>query len=237
MDKFYVVITGSDGSGKETQTKKLEENLKLMGLKVKKISFPNYDSPSSGAVKLYLCGALSQNPDEVNPYQASLLYAMDRFCTMKQFLNEDNDADVVIFDRYAESNIIHQAIKIKEEKEIKEFIDWLDDIEFKKLGIPRPNLTLFLNMPTEVSFKLASERKGLKNEMSKDIHENNYNFLKRSYDFGMKVAKDLGWVVVDCCDNNGLRTREAIADDCLAIVKNALIQNGVLTHDVDYLTK
>ena len=229
MERIYIVITGSDGCGKETQARLLEENLTNLGLRVKRISFPNYESQSSGPVKLYLGGELGANANDVNPYQASMAYAVDRFCTMKQFLNNDDNTQVVIFDRYAESNIIHQAIKIEDEGERKKFISWLDDIEFNKLEIPRPNLTLFLDVPTAISFSLAQKRAALKNQMQKDIHEKDYAFMEKSYEFGIKIAKDLNWKIIDCCDHDNAQMfpREDIAEMCLAQALRAIASNNI----------
>ena len=159
MDRFYVVITGSDGSGKETQSKLLLQNLLNKGIKTKRIAFPNYDSLSSGPIKMYLGGQIGSNAERINPFVASLPFIDDRNITMHKFEQEDNETEVVVFDRYVESNLMYQAVKINNEVDREEFINWELDLEFSKLGIPKPDLTVFLSMPIEVSSRLMKERK------------------------------------------------------------------------------
>jgi len=226
MKRFYVVITGSDGCGKETQSKLLVENLRNEGVEAARISFPNYDSPSSGPVKMYLSGEFGNNPEEFGAYEAALPYAVDRLCTMKKFLREDNESEVVVFDRYFESNLIYQTRKLKTEAEQEKFINWELDLELNKMGLPKPDLTIFLDVPLEVSFKLAQERTSQKNGQSKDIHELDYAFLKQSYDFSKKLANRFDWRVIDCTDNGQYLSREAIAQKILEVVNNCYYENG-----------
>ena len=168
-----IVIEGTDSSGKETQTKRLFEKLEEKGLKVKKISFPNYDSPACEPVKMYLSGAFGEDAMKVNPYPVSTMYAIDRYASFKtdweKFYNEDG---IIVTDRYVTSNMVHQASKIKDLDEKKQYLNWLEDLEYEKMGIPRPDLVIFLNMPTEMAVKLMAERKNkITGEEKKDIHE------------------------------------------------------------------
>jgi len=157
---MIIDIEGTDGCGKKTQTDLLFNFLINKGYKVRKISFPNYESNSSALVKMYLNGEFGSN-DNLNGYQASVFYAVDRLATMKN-INVD-DYDFVLFDRYVPSNMIHQSTRIKEQLELDKFLDWVVDFEFGKLKLPKPDKTLFLDVPIEISMKLARERAELKN--------------------------------------------------------------------------
>ena len=185
-----IVIEGTDSSGKETQTKRLFEKLEEKGLKVKKISFPNYDSPACEPVKMYLSGAFGEDAMKVNPYPVSTMYAIDRYASFKtdweKFYNEDG---IIVTDRYVTSNMVHQASKIKDLDEKKQYLNWLEDLEYEKMGIPRPDLVIFLNMPTEMAVKLMAERKNkITGEEKKDIHERDKEYLKESHANACKIA-------------------------------------------------
>lgn len=206
-----IVIEGTDGSGKQTQSKLLYENLLKKGYNVKILSFPNYDSMSSGPVKMYLSGQLAEKAQDINAYQASALFAADRFCTMceyKDFLSQDG---ILILDRYVQSNMTHQAGKIKNLKERDQFLAWLDDFEFGYLGLPVPDIVLFLDVPVKVSQKLANERKNLKTGEKKDIHEADKKHLENAYEAGKYVSKKFGWKEINCVNVKGnLRTIDEI---------------------------
>lgn len=173
-----IVIEGTDGSGKQTQSKLLLESLKEHGFKCRLQSFPNYDSPSSSLVKMYLSGEFGDAAECLDAYQASSFYAVDRLSTMK--LLEKEDIDILVLDRYTSANMVHQSYKIQNLEERNIFLDWLDDFEFVKLALPRPDLTFFLDMPVEKSIELAHSRTELKNQSKQDIHEKDENHLKKS---------------------------------------------------------
>lgn len=155
-----IVIEGTDSSGKQTQTEILYEKLKSQGIKVKKISFPNYDSPASAPVKMYLAGEFGKKANEVNPYPVSTMYAVDRYASFKKDWEDFYlEAGVVITDRYTTSNMVHQASKFTDPHEKVKYLDWLEDLEYDKMEIPKPDLVFFLNMPVDVAQKLMSDRK------------------------------------------------------------------------------
>ena len=166
---MIIDIEGTDGCGKKTQTDLLFKFLTEKGFKVRKISFPNYDSESSALVKMYLRGEFGESSNNINGYQASALYAVDRFATM----NKINifDYDFILFDRYVPSNMIHQSTRIQDKQELDAFLDWIEDFEYDKLKLPKPDKTLFLDVPVEISMKLARNRDELKNGQEKDILE------------------------------------------------------------------
>lgn len=219
-----IVIDGTDGSGKQTQMEMLENNLKKAGVDYKKTSFPNYDSPSSSLVKMYLSGDFGTDADKISPYIASTFYAADRYATYKKELEEYyTNGGIILADRYTTANMVHQAGKIKNKAERKKFLDWLWDLEFNMYKIPIPTKVFFLNMPIDYSLKLMENRKNkFDNEATKDIHERNKSYLQESYEAACELAKEYNWSEVKCVENGKVRTREDIAEEIFEIVKEVL---------------
>jgi len=209
---MIIDIEGTDGSGKLTQTKKLFEYLVNKGYKCKMISFPNYDSKSSVLLKMYLNGEFGGNVNCVNSYQSSVFYAIDRFETMRQ-INID-DYDYILFDRYTPSNMIHQSTRIDDEKELNDYLDWLEDFEYVKLCLPKPDKILFLDMPAEFSIELARARAELKNGQARDIQEEDSTHLFKAYNRAKYVAEKYNWTTIKCV-NKGVRDIEEIHQDIL----------------------
>lgn len=204
MEGLIISIEGTDGSGKHTQQQLLANDLKDLGYKVFDFSFPNYDSPSAGPVKMYLSGKLGKDATCLNAYQASVLYAVDRMCTYKQTIEEHyNNGEIVLFDRYVQSNYIHQCSKIDDLDEKQRFIEWEENFEYGLCGLPKPNLIFFIEMPVEKSLELAHAREDYKNQESKDIHEEDTSYMTRSYKNGLYLAKKCGWNIIHCVDENG----------------------------------
>ena len=220
-----IVIEGTDSSGKETQTKRLFEKLEEKGLKVKKISFPNYDSPACEPVKMYLSGAFGEDAMKVNPYPVSTMYAIDRYASFKtdweKFYNEDG---IIVTDRYVTSNMVHQASKIRDLDEKKQYLNWLEDLEYEKMGIPRPDLVIFLNMPTEMAVKLMAERKNkITGEEKKDIHERDKEYLKESHANACKIANTYNWKEIKCSDGERIKTIEEIGEEVFSLVEKVVL--------------
>ncbi len=210
---MIINIEGTDGSGKKTQTDLLFNYLQDLGYKVKKVSFPNYESNSSALVKMYLGGEFGENADDVNAYQASALYAVDRFATMAKI--KTGDYDYILFDRYVPSNMIHQSIKIKDDAHLNEFLDWTIGFEYGKLGLPKPDKVLFLDVPVEISMRLARARDSLKNGEEQDIHEKDDNHLEKAYERAKYVADKFDWVVIDCAEGDNIKSIEQIHQEIL----------------------
>lgn len=210
-----IVIDGVDASGKETQTKLLLEKLQSSGKRARMISFPAYDEPSSTLVKMYLNGDFGKNPGDVNAYAASSFFAADRYATFKRDWGRDYADDVIILaDRYVSSNMIHQASKISSEREKNEFMDWLDDFEYNRYGLPKPDITLFLDMPVEWGQKLMQNRANkIDGSDSSDIHESNSRYLQNSYNTAIYAAKKYGWKHISCVDEDGVRPIEDIHNE------------------------
>jgi len=196
------VIEGTDGSGKQTQAKLLAKFLTKQNLNVKMQSFPNYESQSSGPVKMYLQGELCKTANELDAFQASALFAVDRLCTTKK-LQQEKGVDCFIFDRYVESNLLHQAGKISEKIQKDEFIEWIKNFEYKILKLPRPTQVFFLDMPPKQSMKLAMSRAEYKSGASKDIHEQDAQHIQNAYNTGKYVAQKLNWTIINCVNANG----------------------------------
>lgn len=220
MGKIFV-IDGTDGSGKQTQSEKLKEHLKNDGIDFKTVSFPNYDSPSSSLVKMYLAGEFGEDPKSVSPYIASTFYAADRYATFKKDFEEYyNNGGIIIADRYTTSNMVHQAGKINDEKERDEFIKWLFDLEFELYGIPKPTEVFFLNMPPEKTIELMKDRENkFSHEEKKDIHERNPKHLLDSYNAACSLSKKYGWYEINCIKNNEIRTIDDIHNEIYEEVK------------------
>ncbi len=211
-----IVIDGLDGSGKSTQL----ENLKSVFPEALFISFPDYDRPSSALVKMYLGGELSPDPDGVNAYAASSFYAVDRYASYKQVWEKDYlDGRLIIAARYVCSNAIHQTGKLHEDQ-WDSFLGWLEDYEYDKLGLPRPDGVIFLDMPVEVSQKLLSARYH-GDEAKKDIHESSIAYLKKCRRTALYSAKKLGWQVVKCAEDDEPLPPELITERLTEIIKKA----------------
>ncbi|MBQ4000683.1 MAG: deoxynucleoside kinase [Oscillospiraceae bacterium] len=197
MSGKLIVIEGLDGSGKATQSELLFDALRREGKRVRKLSFPDYGSLSSGPVRMYLNGEFGKHPDDVDSYAASVLYAVDRFANFRsQWKDEYDRGTVFVCDRYTTSNEVFQTCKLPEEK-WDEYLSWLEDFEYRLMGIPRPSLVLFLNMSEECSKKLLEKRYG-GDESKKDIHERDEEYQKRCRKAALYCADNLGWEKIDC---------------------------------------
>lgn len=209
-----IVIEGLDGSGKSTQLELLEQNLNNMGIDCKAISFPNYDSPSSTLVKMYLKGDFGSKPNDVNAFAASVFYTVDRFAGFKSDWGKYYGAGgTIVSGRYTTSNAVHQCSKLPE-SQWEEFLGWLYDFEYNKIGIPEPDKVIFLDMPIEVSQKLLTKRyKG--DENKKDIHESDTKYLAKCRKAAIFTANFSNWEIIPCSQNGEARTIEDIAADVL----------------------
>ncbi len=217
---FLIAVDGVDASGKQTQTELLLKRLEAE-YDIRLISFPAYDNPSSTLVKMYLGGEFGTKPEDVNAYAASTFFASDRYATYKTDWGKDYESGkLIIADRYVSSNMIHQAGKIEDLEEKKEFLDWLFDLEYKKLALPEPDITVFLDMPPEWGAKLMKERANkITGESQKDIHESDSAYLKKSYDNALFAAKQYNWDIISCVNENGIRSIEDIHEEIYSKVK------------------
>ncbi|MBQ7858945.1 MAG: deoxynucleoside kinase [Faecalibacterium sp.] len=217
-----IVVEGLDGSGKATQSKLLAEKLQQQGYAVRQITFPNYQSESSAPVRMYLRGDFGQKPDDVNAYAASTFYAVDRYAGYKadwgQFYH---NGGILIADRYTTSNAVHQCSKLPVEQ-WQQYIDWLYELEFGKMGLPSPDGVVYLSVDPAVSQKLMTGRyKG--DESKKDVHEKDLEYLARSRRAAGWCAQHLGWQTVECTAAGKMRSIEDIHAEvlqrCLPMLK------------------
>lgn len=221
MGKF-IVIDGLDGSGKGTQSEMLKARLEKSGKKVRLLSFPMYDSESSRLVKIYLGGELGSNPSDTNAYAASSFFAADRYVSYRTDWKKDieDENTIVIANRFTTANAVHQLSKMPRE-EWAAFLDWLWDYEYNKLGVPRPDLVIYLEMSPEISMSLVSHRSSETGQI-KDIHEKDPLHLKNSYAAAVYSSDKLGWERIRCFEGSEPLTRENISDMIASAVHNKL---------------
>ena len=216
-----VVLEGLDGSGKGTQAKLLAEALVCRGVPLRPVTFPDYQSPSSSLVKMYLNGEFGAEPEDVNAYAASAFYAVDRFASFHKGWGGDyRQGKLILCDRYATSNMVYQMGKLPR-VEWDGYLAWVEDFEYQKLGIPRPDLVLYLDMPIEVSQKLLLQRyQG--DSGKKDIHESHLAFLRSCGECARYAGQRLGWKVVSCAKGGEPLPVEEIHRAVLAAVEPLL---------------
>lgn len=216
-----IIIEGLDGCGKSTQTALLEEYFSSENIKYKKIKLPDYDSPSSTLVKMYLGGEFGSSADDVNAYAAGAFYAVDRFASYKLSWKSDYDSGTLILaDRYATSNSIYQMEKIEKSK-WDEYLDWSADFEYNKIGIPKPDLVIFLDMPVEISQRLMTSRYN-GDENKKDVHEADVTYLQNCRRAAIYAAERQGWKIVPCASGSQPLSIEQIHNTVIELVKEEL---------------
>lgn len=224
MGKLIIIDSGSDASGKATQTKKIYERLLKEGYNIKHIEFPNYESESSSLVKMYLRGDFGKNADYVDPYVASTFYAADRYASFKTEWEEFyNNGGIIIADRYTTSNMIHQGSKMND-WDRNAYLHWLEDYEFNIYKIPRPDEVIFLDVPIEYSAKLMENRKNkITGEDDKDIHENNIDYLSKCYKGSLEIADIYNWKKINCIKDGNLREIDDIHEEIYDFVKKNIL--------------
>jgi len=206
----FIVIDGTDGSGKTTQFNLLLENLRQRGYAVELADFPQYNTKSAGLVEEYLGGKYG-SADEVKPQISSIFYACDRYDAsfkIRQWLQEGK---IVLSNRYVSANMGHQGAKIVDSTERQKFFDWLYDLEYNLFNIPKPDLNIILHVDSAIAQQLAKERqredwKG----KTKDIHEENLEHLKRAEQTYLEIAQYPNFKLIECTRNNQIMTREEI---------------------------
>ena len=216
-----IVIEGTDGSGKSTQFRMLWEHLQADQVSFQHIVFPRYKEDSSALIRMYLGGQFGDKPSDVNAYAASSFYAVDRYASYKMDWGKwYEDGGLVLSDRYTTSNAVHQASKEPEEKQAA-FLTWLYDFEYEKLGLPRPDLTIYLDVPTDFTEKLLRSREANTNTQA-DIHEKDMQYLATCRETGRKAAAFYGWTVIDCVKDGAMRSIEDIHREIYAHVLKCL---------------
>ena len=216
-----IVIEGTDGSGKSTQFKALTQRLRDENTEFKTLVFPRYAEPSSALIRMYLGGEFGTKPTDVNAYAASAFYAVDRYASYKQDWGQwYEDGGLIVSDRYTTSNAVHQASKESVEKQ-GEFLKWLYEFEYDKLGLPCPDLIIYLDVPTAFTEKLMRGREAATNTHA-DIHEQDMSYLATCRETGRAAAKFYGWTVIDCVKDGTMRSIEDIHEEIYRHVRRCL---------------
>ena len=216
-----IVIEGTDGSGKSTQFKLLVQHLEAENRPFRRLVFPRYSEESSALIRMYLGGQFGTNPSDVNAYAASAFYAVDRYASYKQDWGQwYEDGGLVISDRYTTSNAVHQASKEAGEKQAA-FLKWLYEFEYDKLGLPCPDLIIYLDMPTDYTEKLMRHREAETNTKA-DIHEKDLAYLATCRQTGRAAAEYYGWKIVTCVRDGQMRSIEDIHEEIYRYVAACL---------------
>lgn len=216
-----IVIEGTDGSGKSTQFELLAARLEREGRTFHRLRFPRYDQPSSALIRMYLGGDFGTDPEAVNAYAASTFYAVDRYASYVQDWRQAYEAgDLFLSDRYTTSNAVHQGGKVAA-GERTAFFRWLYDLEYNRMELPRPDLVVLLDMPTELSEQLLRRREADTHTQA-DIHEQDRAYLNRCRETAREAAAHYGWSLVSCARDGRLRTVEDIHEELYALVRRTL---------------
>ncbi len=218
MPGKLIVFEGTDGSGKSTQFARLCRRLEEGGTAFQRLIFPQYQEPSSALIRMYLGGEFGAHPDDVNAYAASSFYAVDRYAAWKKVWGGYyKEGGLILSDRYTTSNAVHQTCKMPEE-EWEGFLRWLFDFEYGKLGLPAPDLVVYLDMPTERAVEMLRAREDSTHTRG-DIHEVDGEYLAKCRATARRAAEICGWQVVSCVDETGrVRTIEDIHEEVWGIV-------------------
>ena len=216
-----IVIEGTDGSGKSTQFRLLTQRLEAEQHTFQKLVFPQYSEPSSALIRMYLAGEFGSNPADVNAYAASAFYAVDRYASYKKVWGQwYENGGLVVSDRYTTSNAVHQASKETGDAQ-KQFLQWLSQFEYEQLGLPRPDLILYLDVPTDFTEAMMRRREADTNTHA-DIHEQDMAYLATCRRTGKAAAEFYGWTVIDCVRDGAMRSIEDIHEEIYRHVLSVL---------------
>lgn len=216
-----IVIEGTDGSGKSTQFARLTDRLEQLGQPFKRLVFPRYQEPSSALIRMYLGGEFGTDPKSVNSYAASAFYAVDRFASYRQDWGQwYQQGGLVLSDRYTTSNAVHQTAK-EEPENRAEYLRWLYEFEYDRLGLPKPDLTIYLDVPTDFTEQLMRRREQATNTHA-DIHEQDLGYLATCRETGRAAAAFYGWTVIECVRDGVMRSIEDIHEEIFSHVAKLL---------------
>ena len=216
-----IVIEGTDGSGKSTQFRLLSEHLEKENIAFKHLVFPRYKEESSALIRMYLGGQFGSRPSDVGAYAASAFYAVDRYASYKMDWGQwYEEGGLVLSDRYTTSNAVHHASK-ESGKAREEYLKWLYEFEYDKLGLPRPDLTIYLDVPTDFTEKMLRGREAATNTQA-DIHEQDMSYLATCRQCGREAAAYYNWKVIQCVKDGAMRTMEDIHNEIYAAVRQCL---------------
>ncbi|MFZ2072478.1 MAG: dTMP kinase [Minisyncoccia bacterium] len=224
----FIVIDGTDGSGKSTQVELLIKHLKKDGRKVKVVDFPDYYQNFFGKFIGHCLSEQYYKFIHVHPKIASVLFAADRFESKNKIDKWLEEGNIIIANRYVSSNQIHQGGKIKDTKKRQDFIKWLNEMEYGVFKIPKPDTVFYLSLPIGIVLKLLKHRDSSKTKRAylkkkKDVHESDVDFMKNSINSAMWLAKtQKNWIKIDCSKNGEILTREQIHEMVYEKIKNII---------------
>ena len=216
-----IVFEGTDGAGKATQARRLSRRLEKEGVSFREIDFPRYGNPFAEPAKLYLEGRLGERPGDVSACAASVLYAVDRYASYKEDWGAAYEAgELILANRYTTSNAVHQAAKLPE-GERADYLEWLFDLEYRRLELPEPDLVISLDLPVEISGQMLHLRQEATHTQA-DIHERDEAYLRRCRESAAEIVRRFGWRRIDCSRNGGIRTPEDIHREVWTLVSALL---------------
>lgn len=216
-----IVLEGTDGVGKSTQFSLLLERLQNASIPCRTVAFPQYQEPSSALIRMYLGGEFGTKPSDVNAYAASVFYAVDRYASWKKDWQKDyEDGTLIVCDRYTTSNAVHQGSKEPPEKRA-DYYRWLYETEFQLLGLPKPDLVIYLDAPIELTEAMMRKREAQTNTNA-DIHEKDLAYLRLCRSSGREAAEFYGWEIINCAKDGAMRTREDIHEEIFRLVAKRL---------------
>ncbi len=216
-----VVLEGIDGSGKSAQYRRLVSRFEREGIKYHSIVFPRYDQESSALIRMYLGGQFGEKPEDVNAFAASIFYAVDRYASyMTDWKEYYEQGGLVLSDRFTTSNAVHQGAKLGADEQ-PAFFDWLYDLEYVKLGLPRPDMVIYLDVDVETSMARMKHRQQ-KTGRDGDIHERDVEYLQHCLDTAHRAAAHYGWRTVDFKKDGVERAVDEKHEEIFSIVKELL---------------
>ncbi len=217
-----IVIEGLDGSGKGTQSRALVKYLEEQGREVRRIDFPQYGSKGAILVEGYLHGELGGAPFDTGAYATSLFYAMDRYWSYRTSWKDfyEKEDSVIVLDRYTTANAVHQCSKLPKE-EWDSFLTWLWDTEYEKIGIPKPDKIIFLDMKPSIVEGLINSR-SVKDNREKDIHELDKDYLASCYESALYASKKLSWEHIKCYEGESPRPMNEVFSDILRCLEGII---------------
>ena len=216
-----IVLEGIDGSGKSSQYRRICARMEKDGIDYNHIVFPRYDKESSALIRMYLSGQFGTHPDDVNAYAASTFYAVDRFASFREDWGKIyNNGGLMLSNRYTTSNAVHQGSKLSDE-ELPAFFRWLSDLEYVKMGLPKPDLVIYLDVDIETSLARMEHRQS-KNHTKADIHEQDVKYLEDCLRIGHLAAEHYGWRVVPFQKDGKVRALLEKHEEIVQIVQSIL---------------
>jgi len=218
-----IVLEGIDGSGKSAQYRRLCRKFEANGIDYNHIVFPRYTKESSALIRAYLGGEFGKNPQDVNAYAASTFYAVDRYASYKDDWGKKyQEGAFFLSDRYTTSNAVHQGSKLTDE-ELPEFFDWLEDLEYNKMGLPRPDMVIYLDVDLETSLRRMSKRQNDTNTKA-DIHEKDIAYLEKCLHTANLACEHFGWVRIPFKKNGVEREVDEKNDEIYRLILEAINQ-------------